>query len=122
MTTLEVMQPYVERLFDDSDVHQELSRAARNLRAARSRAGKAKSKKQLVQDEQLRRRLAGAIRAGAAVTSALAEAPKQQRRSHTRRRLLFVTLIAAGGVAATRPEVRAWVQGRLAPFTQGAAS
>jgi hypothetical protein len=122
MTTLEVMQPYVERLFDDSEVHQELSRAARNLRAARSRAGKAKSKKQLVQDEQLRRRLAGAIRAGAAVTSALAEAPRQQRRSHTRRRLLLLTLLAAGGAAAASPDARAWVQSRVAPFTQGGAS
>jgi hypothetical protein len=121
MSTLEVMQPYVERLFEDSDVHDQLMRAANNLRAARSRAGKAKSKKGLVQDEQLRRRLAGAIRATAAVTSALAAAPQQQRRDSRRRRVLLVAVIAAGGAVAASPDARAWVQSRIGSSPQGSA-
>ena len=42
MATLEAIQPYVEQLFDDTEIHKQLSRTAANLRAARSRAGKAK--------------------------------------------------------------------------------
>ena len=42
-TTLESIQPYVEQLFDDSEVQKHLSRAAANLRGARSRASDAKS-------------------------------------------------------------------------------
>ena len=49
-TTLESIQPYVEQLFDDSDVQKHLARATANLRGARSRAGNAKSKKKALQD------------------------------------------------------------------------
>ena len=55
MTTLESIRPYVDQLFDDSEVQEQLRRAGRHLRVARSRAGSAKSKKKAVQDEQLRR-------------------------------------------------------------------
>ena len=48
--TLESIQPYVEQLFDDSDVQKHLARATANLRGARSRAGNAKSKKKALQD------------------------------------------------------------------------
>jgi hypothetical protein len=40
MPTLQAVQPYVEQLFEDSDVQKHLSRAAANLRGAGVRAGK----------------------------------------------------------------------------------
>ena len=55
-TTLESIQPYVEQLFDDSEVQKQLARARANLRGAKSRAGSAKSKKKALQDPTLRRR------------------------------------------------------------------
>ena len=70
-TTIEVfadgrseVQPYVEQLFDDSDVQKQLSRAAANLRGARSRAGSAKSKKKALKDQRLRQRLLESGRGG----------------------------------------------------------
>ena len=55
--TLESIQPYIEQLFDDSDVQKHLARASANLRGAKSRAGKAKSKKKALKDPTLRQRL-----------------------------------------------------------------
>ena len=56
-STLEAIGPYVEQLFEDSDVQEQLRRAAANLRGAKSRAGRARSKKKAAKDPVLRRRL-----------------------------------------------------------------
>ena len=64
-TTLESIQPYVEQIFDDSDVQKHLARATANLRGARTRADNAKSKKQALQDPRLRRRLVNTAQAAA---------------------------------------------------------
>src|SRR5438477_608933 len=66
MPTLQALQPYVEQLFEDSDVQRQLSRAAANFRGAGTRAGSAKSKRDALQDAKLRQRLLDGARAGVA--------------------------------------------------------
>jgi hypothetical protein len=118
MATLEAIKPYVEQLFDDDDVKKQLSRAAANVRAARTRADKAKSKKKLVQDERLRRRLIDAITAAYAAGSLLAEAPKKQRR-RSRGRVLLVLVLAGAGAVAANADARARVQGMIGQRQEG---
>ena len=113
MATLESIRPYVDQLFDDSEVQEQLRRAGRNLRVARSRAGSAKSKKKAVQDEQLRRRLVAATRNLAVAYQVLAEAPVQQKRKRRRGRVLLLITLAAGGAVAANADARAWVQQQL---------
>ena len=86
MATLEAIQPYVEHLFDDADVRRQLARASANLRGAKTRAGKAKSKKK-----------------------ALKEGPEKDRRRSRRGRLLVLVLLAAGGFVAANGQARAKV-------------
>jgi hypothetical protein len=118
MATLEAIKPYVEQLFDDDDVKKQLSRAAANVRAARTRADKAKSKKKLVYDERLRRRVIDAITAAYAAGTLLAEAPKKQRRRSRVRLLLLLALAGAGAVAANA-DARSRVQGLLGQRQEG---
>jgi|tagenome__1003787_1003787.scaffolds.fasta_scaffold19348729_2 hypothetical protein len=110
MAALDSIRPYVEELFDDSDVQSQLTRAGRNLRAARSRAGSAKSKRKAVQDARLRRQLANATRSLILVAQALDEAPDKQRRKRRRGRVLLLLTLAAGGAVAANADARAWVQ------------
>jgi hypothetical protein len=113
MATLEAIQPYVEQLFDDDDVKKQLSRAVANVRAARTRADKANSKKKMVQDERLRRRVMDAIAAAYAAGSVLAEAPRKQRRRKRGRVLALLVLAGAGAAVATNADARARVMGML---------
>ena len=83
--TLESIQPYVEQLFDDSDVQKHLARATANLRGARSRAGKAKSKKKALKDPTLRRRLVNSAQAAVAAGVAIQQGPEKQARRSRRR-------------------------------------
>src|SRR5215213_858223 len=76
--TLESIQPYVEQLFDDSEVQKQLARATANLRGARSRAGSAKSKKKALQDPTLRRRLANTVQAAVAAGVAIKRGPEKK--------------------------------------------
>jgi hypothetical protein len=109
MAALEAIRPYVEELFDDSDVQAQLSRAGRNLKAARSRAGSAKNKRTAVQDARLRRQLATATHSLIAVAQALDEAPDKRRRKRRRGRLLLLVTLAAGGAVAANAGARGWV-------------
>jgi hypothetical protein len=113
MATLDAIRPYVEELFDDSDVQAQLTRAGRNLRAARSRVGSAKSKKKAVQDARLRRQLATAMRSLIVVAQALDDAPDKQRRKRRRGRILLLVTLAAGGAVAANADARTWVQQQL---------
>jgi hypothetical protein len=100
VATMETIRPYVERLLEDSDVQEHLSRSAANLRAARRRAGDAKSKKRAVRDQKLHRRLAtGAREAVRAGTSFQRAGEKQRRRERRRARGRFVLLVLTGAVA-----------------------
>jgi len=109
MATLETIQPYVEQLFDDSEVQKQLSRASANLRAARSRAGSAKSKKKALKDPTLRRRLADGGRAAVAAGVAIKQGPEKQKRRSRRGWVLVVAGLGAGAFLATNAEARARV-------------
>jgi hypothetical protein len=111
MTALESLQPYVERLFEDDEVSDQLSRAAANLRLARSRAGRAKSKRKAIQDDELRYRLVRGLRAAWAAGVAVQQAPQKQQRKRRRSRLLFVLVAGAGVAIALNEPARTRVMG-----------
>lgn len=113
MATLETIQPYVEQIFDDSDVQKHLARASANLRAARSRAGSAKSKKKALKDPTLRRRLLDGGRAAVAAAVAIKQGPEKQKRRGRRGWLLAIAGLGAGAFLATNAEARARLLGLL---------
>ena len=104
--TLETIQPYVEQLFDDSDVQKQLARATANLRGAKARAGKAKSKKKALKDPTLRQRLLDSGRAAIAVGVAIKKGPEKQARRGRRRGLLLISGVGAAAFLATNAEAR----------------
>jgi hypothetical protein len=106
MATLEAIQPYVEQLFDDSDVQKHLARASANLRGAKARAGKAKSTKKAIKDPTLRQRVAAGVREGYAAAVAIKAGPEKQKKRSRRGRLLVLLLLGAAGAAAATPQVR----------------
>jgi hypothetical protein len=113
--SLESIQPYVEQLFEDSEVQKQLDRAAANLRAARSRAGSAKSSKQALQDPRLRHRLLEGARAAVAAGVAIKQGPEKKQRRGRRGRRLALVVLAAGGFAAANAGVRSRLLGDRGP-------
>ncbi len=113
MTALETIQPYVEQLFDDSEVQKQLSRAAANLRGARSRASDAKSKKKALQDRRLRRRLLEGGRAAVAAGVAIQQGPEKRARRGRRRWLLVVAGVGVAGFLATNEQARTRLAGLI---------
>jgi hypothetical protein len=111
MATLEAMQPYVERLFEDADVQRQLARASANLRGAKARADRASSTKKALNDDALRRRLLESGRAALAAAVAIKEGPEKQRRRSRRGRLLGLLVLAAGGMIAFNQPARERVLG-----------
>ena len=112
-TTLESIQPYVEQLFDDSEVQKHLSRATANLRGARSRAGSAKSKKKALQDATLRRRLLNTAQAAVAAGVAIKKGPEKKARRSRGRWLVAIAAIGAGAYVATNEEARTKLLGLI---------
>jgi len=106
-TTLESIQPYVEQLFDDSDVQKHVSRAVANLRGARARAGRAKSKRKALEDRRLRRRLLDGGRAAVAAGVAIKQGPEKRARRGRRRWLLVIAGVGVGGFLASNADARA---------------
>ncbi len=113
MATLEAIQPYVEQLFDDSDVQRHLARASANLRGAKARAGKAKSRKKALKDPTLRHRVAEGGRAGFAAAVAIKQGPEKQKRRSRRGWLLVLVVLGAGGFVAANETARTRVMGLL---------
>ena len=111
--TLESIQPYIEQLFDDSDVQKHLARASANLRGAKSRAGQAKSKKKALKDPTLRQRLIDSAQAMVAAGAAINKAPEKQARRGRRRGLLLIAGLGAGAFVATNAGARARVRGLI---------
>ena len=107
MTTLEAIKPYVEQLLDDDAVQRDLSRAARNLRGARMRAGRAKSKKRAAADPQLYRWLLSSVGAALDASVAVKDAPKKVRRRKRGRRLLLLAVAGGAAYVATNEQARA---------------
>jgi hypothetical protein len=107
MSTLEALKPYVEQLLDDDAVQRDLSRAARNLRGARARAGRAKSKKRAAVDPQLYRWLAAGVGAALDASVAVKEGPKKKARRRRRGRGLLLLAVAGGAAyVATNEQAR----------------
>jgi hypothetical protein len=112
-STLESIQPYVEQLFDDSDVQRHLARATANLRGARTRAGNAKSKKQALQDPRLRRRLVNTAQAAVAAGVAIQKGPEKKARRTRRGWLVAIAAVGAGAYVATNEEARTKLLGLI---------
>jgi hypothetical protein len=106
MPTLQALQPYVEQLFEDSDVQKQLSRAAANFRGAGARAGRAKSKRKALQDPKLRQRLLGGARAGVAAGVAIKHGPQKQKRRSRGKWLLVLAGLGAGAYVAANESAR----------------
>ena len=121
MAALETIQPYVEQLFDDSDVQKQLSRAAANLRGARARVSDSKSKKKVLQDRRLRRRLLEGGRAVVAAGVAIKQGPEKQARRGRRRWLLVVAAVSVAGFLATNEEARSRLTGLIGATDNAAA-
>jgi hypothetical protein len=112
--TLQSIQPYVEQLFDDSEVQKQLARATANLRGAKSRAGNAKSKKKALQDPTLRRRLANSVQAAVAAGVAIKQGPEKKKAKRSRRGWLVALAAAgAGAYVATNEDARTKMLGLL---------
>jgi hypothetical protein len=119
--TLERIQPYVEQLFDDSEVQKHLARATANLRGAKSRAGKAKSTKKALKDPTLRQRLLESGRAAVAAGVAVKQGPEKRARRGRRRGLLLIAGLGAGAFVASNAEARARLRGLMADKQTDAA-
>ena len=104
--TLESIQPYVEQLFDDSEVQKHLARATANLRGARTRAVNAKSKKKALQDATLRRRLLNTAQAAVAAGVAIKQGPEKKARRSRRGWLVALAAVGAGAYVATNEDAR----------------
>jgi hypothetical protein len=111
MARLDTIQPYVEQLFEDSEVQNQLSRAAANLRSARTRATKAKSKKRAAQDGVLYQRVLDGGKALVAAGEAIARGPQKQRRRTWRRRLVVVAGLGVAAYVATNATSKAKPKG-----------
>jgi hypothetical protein len=109
--TLETLQPYVEQLFEDSDVQKHLARASANLRGAHSRAGSAKSKKKALKDPRLRQRLLDSAKAAVAAGVAIKQGPEKRARRSRRGWLLLIAAAGAGAYVATNADARDRVLG-----------
>ena len=112
-TTLESIQPYVEQLFEDSDVQKHLARATANLRGARSRAGNAKSKKKALQDPRLRQRLVNTAQAAFAAGVAIKRGPEKRARRSRRGWLVAAAAVGAGAYVATNEAARTRLLGLI---------
>ena len=121
MAALETIQPYVEQLFDDSEVQKQLSRAAANLRGARARVSDSKSKKKALQDRRLRRRLLEGGRAAVAAGVAIKGGPEKQARRGRRRWLLVAAAVGVAGFLATNEEARSRLTGLIGASDNGPA-
>jgi hypothetical protein len=113
-STLESIQPYVEQLFDDSEVQKQLARATANLRGAKSRADSAKSKKKALQDPTLRRRLANTVQAAVAAGVAIKQGPEKKKAKRSRRGwVVALAAVGAGAYVATNEDARTKLLGLI---------
>jgi len=112
-TTLESIQPYVEQLFDDSEVQKQLARATANLRGAKSRANSAKSKKKALKDPTLRRRLVNTGQAVVAAGVAIKHGPEKKAKRSRRGWLVALAAVGAGAYVATNEDARTKLLGLI---------
>jgi hypothetical protein len=106
MTTLEAIKPYVEQLLDDNEVQRNFARAAHNLRGAKMRADRAKSKKRAVADPELYQRLLSSVGAALDAGVAIKNGPQKARRRKRGRWLLLLAVAGGAAYVATNDDAR----------------
>src|SRR3954447_6877711 len=99
-TTLEQLGSYVEALFENDDVRDNLARMRANLRAADRRAGSRKTLRQAAEEPGVRARLGDSARAARAALAAIQEGPQEPSPWPRRIRLVLAMAAVAGAAAA----------------------
>ena len=106
------LAPYAEQLLNNRDVQDAIQRAASAGRDSYKRARDTGPRK-AVTDKRLQRRLQETAQASFAAWTAVAESPKRKRRARWGRRVVLVTVAAAGAFVALNTDARQTVLGLL---------
>jgi hypothetical protein len=106
------LAPYAEQLLNNRDVQNAIQRAANAGRDSYQRA-RDTSPRKAVTDKRLQRRLRDTAKASYEAWTAVAEAGKPKRRARWGRRVLVVTIAAAGAFVALNTDARETVLGLL---------
>jgi hypothetical protein len=93
------LTPYVRRLLQDDDLQKQIATGFTNLRDGTQRA-RSKGPKKAAGDRRVRHRLTAAATAGTQIVRALREPEPPPR--HRGRRILTLTIVAAGAVVGYR--------------------
>jgi hypothetical protein len=122
MPTLERVTPYLETLFGDDDVKDNLRRAGARFGQAKRRAAKRRSRKDAVRDPGVRQRAREGIAYALAALSALNQAPERRSSSHRWRWALLVLALAAAAFVAYDERTRGTVLGAAGKLRDAASS
>ena len=106
------LAPYAEQLLNNRDVQDAVQRAASAGRDSYQRA-RGTSPAKAVKDKRLQRRLQDTAQASFDAWTAVSESPKRKRRARWGRRLVLVTVAAAGAFVALNADARETVLGLL---------
>src|SRR6476659_8865102 len=106
------LAPYAEQLLNNRDVQDAIQRAASAGRDSYQRA-RGTGPRKAVKDKRLQRRLQETAQASFDAWTAVAESGKPRRRARWRRRVLVVTVAAAGAFVALNTDARETVLGLL---------
>jgi hypothetical protein len=108
MPVFEGLGPYVEQLFDNEDVQDNVRRAVARAQQALARARGRKSTKQALTDRGVQERIRQSVVAAFDAIAAIARGPEierakeMQRRRRRRNRLLGLAVLVGGTYAAYR--------------------
>ncbi len=106
------LAPYAEQLLNNRDVQDAIQRAASAGRDSFQRA-RGTSPAKAVKDKRLQRRLQETAHATFDAWTAVAESGKPKRRARWGRRIVLVTVAAAGAFVALNADARETVLGLL---------
>ena len=107
-----VLAPYAEQLLNNRDVQDAIQRAASAGRDSFQRA-RGTSPRKAVKDKRLQRRLQETAQASFDAWTAVAESGKRKRRARWGRRIVVVSVAAAGAFVALNSDTRQTVLGLL---------
>ncbi len=106
------LAPYAEQLLNNRDVQDAIQRATSAGRDSFQRA-RGTSPRKAVTDKRLQRRLQETAQASFDAWNAVAESGKRKRRAHWGRRIVVVSVVAAGAFVALNADARQTVLGLL---------